>query len=352
MKKARQPPALREGDCVAVVSPSWGGPHVFPRVFEAGLRTLRETLGLEVREYPSTRASPEALFADAAGRARDLTAAFEDPDVKAIVASIGGEDSLRILPHLDPDRLARHPKVFMGFSDATTLLLALRQAGLVTFHGPTVMAGLAQAPSFPEQFVAHLRAVLFEGRAVTYRPYPWYVQSYPEWSESPSHATAVGTKYIDRAGFRVVQGSGCITAEALGGCFDVMAFMLGTPYFPEPSDFEDKLLLLETSEEKPSPERVRRVLWNLQVSGVIERLAGVLLGRCRDYRPDESARLEGYLVDVARDCGRPELPIVTNLDLGHTDPKWVIPLGVPLELDANARTLRSSAPAVQTSRSE
>ena len=92
-----RPRRLVAGDTVAVLSPSWGGPHAFPHVFDRGLAQLREW-GLEIREYPSTRASAERLAADPRARAADVNAAFGDPSIQAIVASIGGDDSIRLLP--------------------------------------------------------------------------------------------------------------------------------------------------------------------------------------------------------------------------------------------------------------
>ena len=161
-----KPPGLKPGDLVAVLSPSWGGPSCFPWVFEAGLETMRSELGLKIKEYPTTRARPEVLRADPRARAHDFQAALEDPEVKAIFAAVGGDDSIRMLPFLEPDSI--RPKVLMGYSDVTTLLLHVRRAGVVSFHGPTVMAGLAQARNYPSAFLEHLRQVLFVGAAIQY----------------------------------------------------------------------------------------------------------------------------------------------------------------------------------------
>jgi len=109
--RAIRPPRLSAGDAVAVVSPSWGGPALYPHIFDAGLRVLREHFGLRVKEYPSARARPDYLRDNPRARADDLNAAFCDPEVHAIVASIGGDDSVRLLPYLDADALRANPKV-------------------------------------------------------------------------------------------------------------------------------------------------------------------------------------------------------------------------------------------------
>ncbi|HKF85429.1 MAG TPA: LD-carboxypeptidase, partial [Candidatus Limnocylindrales bacterium] len=132
---AVRPQRLRPGDVVVAVSPSWGGPAAFPHVFEAGLDVLR-SWDLEVREARTVRWSPGALAADPAARAADCNAAFADPEVRAVFASIGGDDSIRLLPYLDRAVIAADPKIVMGYSDTTVLLSAVRRAGVVAFHGP------------------------------------------------------------------------------------------------------------------------------------------------------------------------------------------------------------------------
>ena len=110
-----RPPRLRPGDTVAVVATSWGGPSVFPHVFERGLDVLRRVFDFEVREMPGARRAARELGADPRARADDLNAAFADPSVRAIVSSIGGVDSVRILPFLDPSLALANPKVLLGY---------------------------------------------------------------------------------------------------------------------------------------------------------------------------------------------------------------------------------------------
>jgi muramoyltetrapeptide carboxypeptidase LdcA involved in peptidoglycan recycling len=335
-----KPAALRPGDEIALITPSWAGPHEFPFVFDAGIDTLTQALGLRVREYPTTRAPAEP-----SARARDLMDAVLDPTVAGIIASIGGDDSLRLLPHLDFDAIARHPKVLLGYSDVTTLLLAWLRAGVVAFHGPTVMSGLAQASSLPPSFLQQLRAVLFDGDAHAYTQFPWWVQAYPDWNGGAHTATAIGTKYA-REPLRIVQGHGVVTAPVIGGCVDVLTFLLGTAVFPTPDELDGAFLLLETAEGPPRPRDVLRLLWNLAVQGGFSRLAGVLVGRARGYRPDQRAELERHIVSVARSYGRDDMPVVSGVEVGHTDPQIVLPLGVLLEVDLDRGTLALAEPGV------
>lgn len=338
----RRPRRLASGDVVAVLSPSWGGPGVFPAVFERGLAVLRRW-GLVVREYPTTRADPGELARDARGRARDLDAAFADPEVRAIIASIGGDDSVRLLPLLDPGRWASEPKLLMGYSDTTTLLIDGFAHGAVTFHGPSVMAGLAQMDAVPG-FEDHVRQMLFEPRAShEYIPYGRFAHGYPDWADP----TRVGQTHplLPDPGCRVLQGTGRAQGELVGGCIEVLEFLRGTPFWPAPALWAGKILFLETSEERPPVQAVRRMLRGYGVSGALAGAAALLFGRPRDYSDDERLALDRMLIEVvAGEFERPDLPVVSGLDFGHTDPQWVLPLGVRAELDVEAGRLRLVEP--------
>jgi muramoyltetrapeptide carboxypeptidase LdcA involved in peptidoglycan recycling len=132
-----------------------------------------------------------------------------------------------------------------------------------------------------------------------------------------------------------------------GGNLEILEFLKGSPYWPAGDEWMGKLLLLETSEEMPSPKVVRRALRSWGIAGLFERLSGILVGRARGYAPEAKAELDRTLRQVVgEEFGCPRLPIVTNLDFGHTDPQWVLPLGVTAELDAELGTLRLLEPAL------
>jgi muramoyltetrapeptide carboxypeptidase LdcA involved in peptidoglycan recycling len=338
-----RPRRLTPGDTVAVVSPSWGGPDAFPHVFDHGLDVVRG-LGLAIREYASTRAPAARLAAEPAIRADDLNSAFMDPTIRAIFTSIGGDDSIRLLPLLDRGVIAANPKIVLGYSDTTTLLAAVRQAGIVAFHGPSIMAGIAQFGSLPSAYREHVRTMLFEpASSHAYVPYGVYVEGYPDWGDQAQVGKANVLQSDD--GWHVVQGSGRVTGELFGGCLEVLDWIRGTDVWPVIGDWTGRLLFTEPSEEIPSPIQVERMLRSFGVLGVFERIAGILVGRARDQSSEQKASLEAtFRSVVGGEFGRPDLPIVANLDFGHTDPQWILPLGVRAELDIDARTLRLVEP--------
>lgn len=144
-----KPKRLKQGSKIAIISPSNGLPYLFPGIYELGLKNLKELIGFDIVEMPTARMSPDELYKNPRLRAEDINNAFADDSIDGIIASIGGYESVRILQYLDTDRIMKNPKFIMGFSDATTFLAYMSYLGMVTFYGPSVMAGLAQLKSLP-----------------------------------------------------------------------------------------------------------------------------------------------------------------------------------------------------------
>jgi muramoyltetrapeptide carboxypeptidase LdcA involved in peptidoglycan recycling len=332
---------LLPGDTVAVISPSWGGPSLFPAIYKKGLQVLQEELGLKVEEYPTARAEADFLYHHPQARAEDINRAFGDPEIKAIITTIGGDDSVRILRYLDPGLIRNNPKILMGFSDTTTLLVYGILQGLVTFQGPSLMAGLTQWHSFPEAFRSHVKTMLFEGPdAYSYSPYEVWSEGYPDWGR-PEDAGKINPAQSNETRWQWLQGESVVSGELFGGCIEVLEFLKGTLYWPQPAFWQGKILFLEISEEKPSPTQVKYMLRNYGVQGIFDRIQGVLFGRPRDYTPEEKESLrEAIRAVIATEFGRPDLPVVLNMDFGHTDPQFILPLGIKAELDCRQQTFK------------
>src|SRR5919106_6044978 len=156
-----KPKKLQPGDIVAAISLSWGGPGTFPHRYEAGKRQLQDEFGLKVVETAHTVRDAAWLHKNPKARAEDLMNAFADPSIKAIISTIGGDDSIRILPYLDLDMIRSNPKIFMGYSDTTITHMACFKAGLVSFFGPSIMAGFCENGSMFSFIVNSGRRSLF-----------------------------------------------------------------------------------------------------------------------------------------------------------------------------------------------
>lgn len=327
-----KPPRLKPGDTVAVLSPSWGGPSRFPHVYDLGVESVKR-LGLRVKEYPTARMDADALYENPRIRAEDLNRAFADPEVNAIFATIGGDDSVRILPFLDFDAILASPKVLMGYSDTTTMTSSLSFRGMVAFNGPAIMAGFAQMAHLPSSFENQLREFFFgDWQTWEYRPYERWANQYADWN-TPGYAGELAGLRDNLEGWRWLQGDQRVEGRLFGGCIEVHEFMKATPFWPDLDFWNDRILFFETSEDKPPVANVKYMLRNYGSMGALDRVAGVLFGRARDYSDTEKAELDRMLVQViAGEFGRRDMPIVSNLDFGHTDPQWILPLGVLAEI--------------------
>jgi muramoyltetrapeptide carboxypeptidase LdcA involved in peptidoglycan recycling len=334
-----KPRKLRPGDKVAAISLSWGGPGTFLHRYEAGKRQLQDEFDLTVVETPHALRDAAWLQRNPLARAQDLMEAFGDPSIKAIISTIGGDDSIRILPHLDLDVIHSHPKIFMGYSDATITHMACFQAGLVSFYGPSIMAGFAENGGMFPYMVDSVRKTLFDSDLIgDVRPNEdgWTVEML-DWADLENQNRK--RKLTPTEGWRFTQGKGVRRGHLIGGCFEVLDWLRGTDLWPEPNMWQDAILFLETSEDVPPPSAVRYGLRTYAAMGILKRLSGILFARPGGQIPPERfAEYDQALRQVVtEEEGLAELPIITRMDFGHTDPMFVLPYGVQAEIDCDAQ---------------
>jgi len=335
----KKPHKLNLGDKVATVSTSWGGPSLFPGRYQAGVRQLEAEFGLEVLEMSHTLKDAGWLARNPEARADDLMQAFSDPSIKGIITSIGGDDSIRLLPYIDLNVIRDNPKVFMGYSDTTISHLICFKAGLVTFYGPTIMAGFGENGGLFPYMTNSVQKTLFQSAPIgIIEPNTdgWTVERL-EWGE-PANQEKKRT-LNPCTGWKYLQGKGTHQGHLLGGCIEVLDWLRGTELWPNNEQWQDAILFLETSEEAPPPANVKYMLRAFAVLGVFKNLLGIIFGRPGGEFPIE--RFEEYdqvILQVVRDEEKLEdLPIITNMDFGHTDPMFVLPYGVTAEIDCEKK---------------
>jgi muramoyltetrapeptide carboxypeptidase LdcA involved in peptidoglycan recycling len=218
--------------------------------------------------------------------------------------------------------------------------------GVTAFHGPAVMAGLAQARGYPPDYLDGLRAVLFNTHAPqAYRPFDYAVDGYADWSDM-WNATRTRPPEPARP-MRKLQGEGRHRGWLWGGCLEVLEMLKGTPWWPAPGALDGAVLLLEGSEEAPPPTLYRRVLRSWAAAGHLGRAAALVVGRPARYDAARRAELDSALLAAVAEAGRPDMPVLVDACFGHTDPQWVLPLGGIADVDADRATLALVEPAVR-----
>ncbi|GIF76220.1 S66 family peptidase [Asanoa siamensis] len=334
------PPKPRPGSRVAVISPSAGLPAIFPEVYELGLRRLRDEFKLEPVEFPTTR----VLGASPADRARDVMAAFADPSIEAVLATIGGDDQLRILRHLDPAVLRANPKPFLGYSDNTTLLNYLSGLGIVGYHGGSILVHFGRAGAMHPLTRDSLSAALFGSSWFDLTPSSDYTDESVDWL-TPGYAS-VTQPMFPSSGRRWHGASGAVTGRLWGGNIEVLTWLLAADVVAAPPP--GAIFFMETSEDMPSATEVYYMLRSLGERGWLSGCPAILVGRpkCWDrsnqLAPDaKRAYGDDQRAAVLRAIGEyaPEAVAVLDLDIGHTDPQLVLPYGGEARVDAGAQRI-------------
>ncbi len=335
---------------VAVVSLSSGiigEPGVRFEV-EIGLRRL-EAYGLNVRFMPHAMKGLEYVRAHPEKRAEDLLQALRDPETDMILCAIGGDDMYRLAPYLfDRGELAEavRDKVFLGFSDTTLNHLMLHKAGLNTFYGQAFFPDICElGPDMHPYTKQYFEELIATGTIREITPSNvWY----RERARFDRDQVGKQLPALPNGGFELLQGPPVFSGKILGGCIDSLYDMFsGERYpdmpamcekyrlFPDAGDWRGRILLLESSEEKPSPEKYRQALEYLKEAGVFGAVSGVLAGK-----PMDETYAEEYKKLLTEVIGRPELPVVFNLNIGHAMPRCIMPFGVTARVDAEGQVIR------------
>jgi muramoyltetrapeptide carboxypeptidase LdcA involved in peptidoglycan recycling len=340
------PAKLTPGDPVAVVSPSWAAPGQFPAVHEVAMTRLREEIGLEPVEYPTTRqlgASPKA-------RAADLMAAFADPGIKAVLATIGGNDQITVLPFLDPGVVMATPKAFFGYSDNTNLLNWLWHHGVAGYHGGSTMVHLGRPGGLHPVSTTSLRAALFDGGELRLHPVDRFSEEELSWADPDGMRYPAPTS--PAPGWVWHQPDRVVAGPTWGGNLEILHGNLAAGRWIRPAgDYAGCVLILETSEELPPAEEVFRMLRNAGERGLLAQFPAAVVGTAKattifqPVSPDRREQFRAGQRDAilrAFAAYNPAAMLVFNVDLGHTDPQWVLPYGGTLTIDGPARTITAS----------
>lgn len=310
-----RPQPLQPGDLIGVISPASPPKPEKQEIYQKGLAYLRG-LGYRVVEGAHVLDQYGYLAGVDEHRAADLNAMFRDPEIKAIICSRGGYGTPRLLDMIDYEAVRDNPKIFVGYSDITTLQLALySRSGLVSFSGPMVGVEMGNGilPFTEKQFWRMISG----GQRMTLK--------------------------ADTGGYQAqVLHGGAAEGILLGGCLSMINPLVGTPYLP---DLEGAILFIEDIGE--DVYGIDRYLVQLRYAGILERLNGLIIGQFTEMESEETGKptlsldqvLEKYTASL-------DIPILGNFPYGHQDYKYTMPIGGRVRLDADQRTLRLLEPAV------
>ncbi|WP_217587591.1 S66 family peptidase [Lentibacillus saliphilus] len=331
-----KPNRLMPGDTVATVSPSWGGAgeEGLRWRYEQGAERLRDVFGLNVVAMPNSLKGEQYVYDHPEARADDLMQAFQDDSIKAIIANIGGSDSIRLLPYIDFDVIRDNPKIVMGYSDVTIAHLFCLKAGVSSFYGPAIMTDFAENIEMDSYTVEHIKRTLFSNEAIgQIDPAKEWTSERLEWDIFNKHTRR---NMQPNKGYELLQGSGTVSGRLIGGCISVLEFAKGTAIWPEPSYWEDSILFFETSEEMPDPTSMVYWFRNYAAQGILQKANGIIVGK-----PQNEAFYDAYktaIKTVMKEYGLEHVPILYNLNFGHTEPKIVLPYGARAEIDCEKMT--------------
>jgi muramoyltetrapeptide carboxypeptidase len=300
----RKPAALREGETVGVIAPAAA---VEREYLEQGVAAL-SAMGYRVKVSKRALDRAGILAGNDRDRVAEVNAFFADQGVKAIFGARGGYGCGRLLPLIDFAAIARQPKIFLGFSDATFILNALVDHGATTaFHGPMVAMDFARG--LTDRASSHLKRLLSD--------------------------TAEGFELTARESIR----SGSAEGDLIGGCLSVVVATLGTPWAPK---FDGRILFLEDTGEKAY--RIDRMLVHLRQAGAFDRVAGIIFGAVRpfDDSDGERSRIAEFIGEATSGL---RCPVLNGVEAGHGTENLALPFGVRVRLDsAGCRVIFTESP--------
>lgn len=334
---------------IGIVSLSSGilGEHDVQHERNIGLERLKQ-YGIEVEFLPHALRGIEYIKNHPECRAQDLLTAFRDDSIDMILCAIGGEDTYRLSPYLfenDELKKAATQKIFLGFSDTTMNHFMLHKVGIKTFYGQAFFPDVCE---FSKEMLPYTKQYFEElintGKIKEIRPSNVWYQEREDFSEN-----AVGTEMnrYQNKGFELLKGQAVFRGKILGGCLESMydifnnsrfadTVSLCSKYnlFPELEDWKGKILLLETSEEKPTPELFRKMIQVLKGYGLFGVLEGVLVGK-----PQNEIYYEEYKSILLEELSGKELSVVYNVNIGHATPRCIIPFGVEAEVSVKKQVI-------------
>lgn len=319
------PKALKPGDTIGIVATAYALRD--PLLLNRAVQRLNN-LGYKVKVSSNINQKYGYLAGPDKARAKAFNQMILDPAVDGIIEFSGGWGGDRILNLIDYKAIKQHPKVIMGFSDFTSILLAIyKKTGLITFHGPVAYYPL------PQETVEYWQQLLCQGLAVKYQNKEMF------------------DKEIDNINTNAIQTitPGRVKGRLIGGNLAVLTSMIGTPYLP---DLKKAILYIEDTGE--DVYRIDRMLAQLKNAGLLSQISGFIFGgcvNCESKMPNIDSRGGFSLYDLLLQYIKPlGIPAFFGANFGHSPNMFILPEGAVAEIDAERGSIKLIHGAVSIKR--
>lgn len=334
---------------IGIVSLSSGilGEDFVAHEVKIGIERLKE-YGIEVEFLPNSKKGIEFIKNNPEARAKDLIKAFKDDSIDMILCAIGGDDTYRLLPYLfennELEKVVKQ-KIFLGFSDTTMNHFMLNKVGIKTFYGQAFLPDVCELSNemlpYSKNFFEEL---INNGKIKEIYPSDVWYNEREDFSEK---SIGISMEEHHNRGFELLRGNAKFEGKILGGCINTLFDIFdNTRYedtvylckkyelFPSLDEWKNKILLLETSEERPKPELFRKMIVKLQEYGIFDVISGLIIGK-----PQNEEYYEEYKQILLDEIKNQDLSIVYNINVGHSTPRCIIPFGVNAKVDVERQII-------------
>lgn len=316
---------LQQGDTIGFFSPSTPITALTPKRFEIG-KSILESKGFRLKAGSLTGQKDYYRSGTIKARADELNALIRDPEVRCIMSTIGGSNSNAIVPYIDYEVFKRDPKIIIGFSDVTAILLAIyAQTGISTYYGPALVASFGELPPFNELTFESFRRVFMDvdgnQKPIIYDAPKVWTDEYISWEEQTRGKEEWPNRWLTLK-------SGKATGRLIAGNLNTMKGIWGSVYMPEIK--QGDILMIEDADKTASIVEKNFAL--LKANGVFDRIGGLILGKHSGFNDNGTGRKPyDILLEVLGDFN---FPLLADFDSAHTHPMLTMPIGATIELDA------------------
>lgn len=325
-----KPKKLEKHDTIGIVSPASSIPADIPQRFKRGIECIKR-LGYKIKIGKFVTKKLGYMAGSPEERAQDLNEMFNNKSIDGIICSIGGYNSNQLLDLLEYKKIRKNPKIFIGYSDITALLLAIyTKTKLVTFHGPAVMPQFGEFPTILDFTLDNMKKILCQNnKKIILHPSSEWTNEFLDWSKGLDNKPR---SMIKNEGWEVLK-EGKAKGRLIGGNLQTIQVLVGTEYLPS---FRNTIFFWEETEA--STAEIDRTLTQFETLGILDKINGMIVGRLdRDVKiSDPDYSLDKIILRITNEY---DFPIIINADFGHTDPMLTLPIGIRASFDTSKQEL-------------